>query len=200
MTRTYSDGSVRWSSLTIDELVEAYWETIAPAMRADGMDPETEHPPYRWVADRFRGLIYTLSERHDRTPREFFREDVGVVPYEGYDWELAEDDHEVMVALSEYIESLQQRDLAESTIEATRSRIAAYARRFERRNDVRLTEPHSRETAVETLLRVARRYVTRDAKRHLVSDVRSLCAWLAEEGYHDEHVLEGVELDDVVEG
>jgi len=52
--------------------------------------------------------------------------------------------------------------------------------------------------AVETLRRVVG-YVSRDAKRHLVKDVRTLYAWLAEEGYHDEHVLAGVGLDDVVD-
>jgi len=35
--------------------------------------------------------------------------------------------------------------------------------------------------AVETLRRVVG-YVSRDAKRHLVKDVRTLYAWLAEEG------------------
>jgi len=35
--------------------------------------------------------------------------------------------------------------------------------------------------AVETLRRVVGRYVSRDAKRHLVKDVRTLYAWLAEE-------------------
>ncbi|PHQ39075.1 hypothetical protein DJ69_08125 [Halorubrum persicum] len=57
-----SDGDVRWSALSIDQLVEEYWSTIAPAMRDDGMDPESEHPPHRWLKDGFGGLIYTLRE------------------------------------------------------------------------------------------------------------------------------------------
>ena len=188
-------ADVRWSALTIDQLVEEYWETIAPVMRADGMDPEGELPPYRWIQSDFAGLIYALKERHDRTPMEFLREDVGITPHDGYDWDL--DDDPVAIALDRHIEVLQERGLAESTTEGTRSRLAAYARRFERRTDVSLTESHEREVAVETLARVVGRYVSRDAKRHLVKDVRTLYAWLTEEGYHDEHVLDGVGLDDV---
>jgi len=55
-------ADVRWSALTLDQLVEEYWETVAPVMRADGMDPESEHPPHRWVQSDFSGLIYTLRE------------------------------------------------------------------------------------------------------------------------------------------
>lgn len=191
------DPDLRWSALTLDQLIEEYWETVAPAMQADGMDPESEHPPHRWVKSEFAGLIYTLREHHDRTVAEFLRGDVGIIPHDGYEWEL--DDDAVAIALDRHVEAIHNRGLAESTVEATRSRLAAYARRFERRNDVSLVEPHNRETAIETLRRVARRYVSRDAKRHLVNDVRTLYAWLAEEGYHDEHVLDGVGLDDVVE-
>lgn len=187
-----SDGDVRWSALTIDQLISEYWETVAPAMRADGMDPEAEHPPHRWIQSNYAGLIYSLRERHDRTPKEFFRNDVGIVPHDGYEWELEDD--AVVVALDRHIEALRNRGLAESTVESTRSRLAMYARRFERRADGLLTDPHSRETALEALERVVGRYVSRDAKRHLVNDVRTLYQWLAEEGYHDEHVLEGVGL------
>jgi len=45
--------------------------------------------------------------------------------------------------------------------------------------------------AVETLRRVVG-YVSRDAKRHLVKDVRTLVACARRGGYHDEHVLAGV--------
>ncbi|TKX36629.1 hypothetical protein [Halorubrum sp. CGM4_25_10-8A] len=116
-------------------------------MRADGMDPEAEHP--RWLKADFAGLIYTLSEHHDRTPKEFFRDDVGVVPDDGYDWDL--DDQPVVVALDRHVDALRNRGLAESTIEGTRSRLAAYARRFEHGTDVSLVESHSREQAVATL-------------------------------------------------
>jgi hypothetical protein len=190
-------ADVRWSALKLEQLVAEYWETVAPAMRADGMDPEAEHPPHRWLKADFAGLIYTLREHHDRTPTEFFREDVGITPHDGYDWEL--DDDAAAIALDRHVEALRERGLADATVDGARSRLAAYARRFEQRNDVSLIEPHDRETAVETLRRVAGRYVSRDAKRHLVNDVRTLYAWLTDEAYHDEHVLEGVGLDDVEE-
>jgi len=189
-------ADVRWSALTLDQLVEEYWETVAPVMRADGMDPESATPPHRWVQSDFSGLIYTLREHHDRTVAEFLRDDVGITPHEGYEWDL--DDDAVATALDGHVDALRERGLADSTVEGTRSRLAAYARRFERRGDVSLIESHDREMAVETLRRVVG-YVSRDAKRHLVKDVRTLYAWLAEEGYHDEHVLAGVGLDDVVD-
>jgi len=127
----------------------------------------------------FSGLIYTLREHHDRTVAEFLRDDVGITPHEGYEWDL--DDDAVATALDGHVDALRERGLADSTVEGTRSRLAAYARRFERRGDVSLIESHDREMAVETLRRVVG-YVSRDAKRHLVKDVRTLYAWLAEEG------------------
>jgi len=69
-------------------------------MRADDMDPESEHPPHRWVQSDFSGLIYTLREHHDRTVAEFLRDDVGITPHDGYEWDL--DDDAVATALDRY--------------------------------------------------------------------------------------------------
>jgi len=156
-------ADVRWSALTLDQLVEEYWETVAPVMRADGMDPESEHPPHRWVQSDFSGLIYTLREHHDRTVAEFLRDDVGITPHEGYEWGPRRRRRRDRARWPRR-RAPRERGLADSTVEGTRSRLAAYARRFERRGDVSLIESHDREMAVETLRRVVG-YVSRDAKR-----------------------------------
>lgn len=98
-------ADVRWSALTLDQLVEEYWETVAPVMRADDMDPESEHPPHRWVQSDFSGLIYTLREHHDRTVAEFLRDDVGITPHDGYEWDL--DDDAVATALDRHVDALR---------------------------------------------------------------------------------------------
>jgi len=100
-------ADVRWSALTLDQLVEEYWETVAPVMRADDMDPESEHPPHRWVQSDFSGLIYTLREHHDRTVAEFLRDDVGITPHDGYEWDL--DDDAVATALDRHVDALRAR-------------------------------------------------------------------------------------------
>jgi len=148
-------------------------------MRADGMDPESEHPPHRWVQSDFSGLIYTLREHHDRTVAEFLRDDVGITPHEGYEWDL--DDDAVATALDGHVDALRERGARRfhrggNTLATRCIRSALRAA-----GDVSLIESHDREMAVETLRRVVG-YVSRDAKRHLVKDVRTLYAWLAEEG------------------
>ena len=65
-------GSASWTLLGRDGLVDAYWDVIAPAMRDDGLDPETEQPTYEWLNEHgFRRFIYTLQEHHDTTVTAF---------------------------------------------------------------------------------------------------------------------------------
>jgi len=137
-------ADVRWKCAHArSPLVEEYWETVAPVMRADGMDPESEHPPHRWVQSVVRGSSTCLREHHDRTVAEFLRDDVGITPHEGYEWDL--DDDAVATALDGHVDALRERGLADSTVEGTRSRLALRsAVRFERRATYRLL---SRTTA-----------------------------------------------------
>jgi len=49
-----------------EELVGAYWAVVAPAMEADGLDPD--QPTHSWLRDHdFRPLLYVLREYHDMT-------------------------------------------------------------------------------------------------------------------------------------
>ena len=48
--------------------VDAYWAVVAPAIEADGLDPDQEKPTHSWLRDHdFRPLLYALREYHDMT-------------------------------------------------------------------------------------------------------------------------------------
>lgn len=38
--------SYQWTTKDLDDLEQFYWAEIAPAMEADGRDPEHQQPPY----------------------------------------------------------------------------------------------------------------------------------------------------------
>jgi len=133
---------VRSSARTLDRLRRGIPKPIPRRLCAPTAWTRERTPAARWVQSDFSGLIYTLREHHDRTVAEFLRDDVGITPHEGYEWDL--DDDAVATALDGHVDALRERGLADSTVEGTRSRLAAYARRFERRGDGRLL---SRTTA-----------------------------------------------------
>lgn len=123
--------SIRWSTKDLDDLEGLYWDEIAPAMYADGLDPETEPPTYQWLADNgYRGLEYALREHHDYTVQSFFTEHVGIGETPGFEWEIS---HEpTLNELTAYIEHLKTRkQRQESTVNTIRSRLATYARTHE---------------------------------------------------------------------
>jgi integrase len=128
--------SVSWTLLDLDELVDVYWHTVAPAMREDGFDPEVDRPTHAWLsANGFRGLVYALREYHDRSFGEFWADDLGLDREPGgYDWGI---DHEATVALLEaYIESRRERgELSDSSADTLRYRIAKYVRAYRAVND-----------------------------------------------------------------
>jgi len=137
-----------WTLLGRDGLVDAYWDVVAPAMRADGLDPETEQPTYEWLNENgFRRFIYTLQEHHDTTVTEFCEHDLGLQP-QGYDWEI--DHADTVEALERYLDRQQQRkSWSESTVDAHRSRLGRYVRAYARVNDTDdLLSPVARESDV----------------------------------------------------
>jgi integrase len=118
-----------WTLLDRNGLVEAYWDVIAPAMEADGLDPETAQPTYEWLNEQgFRRFIYTLQEHHDTTVSEFWSQDLGLES-RGFDWKIEND--ETANALERYLDRQQQRkSWSESTVDAHRSRLARYVRAY----------------------------------------------------------------------
>ena len=127
---------ISWTMLDLDDLVDAYWSTVAPVMREDGLDPGTERPTHAWLsANGFRGLVYALREYHDRTFGEFWSEELDLEQEtERYDWGTG---HEPTVDLLEtYIESRRERgELSDSSADTLRYRIAKYVRAYRDIND-----------------------------------------------------------------
>ena len=152
-----------WTLLDRDGLADAYWDVIAPAMRADGLDPETEQPTYDWLNDHgFRRFVYTLQEHHDSTVTEFCRQDLGLEP-EGYDWGI--DHADTVDTLERYLDRQRQRkSWSESTVQAHRSRLARYVRAYAAVNDTDdLLAPVDRASDVPTHEAVDACWATFDA-------------------------------------
>jgi len=127
---------ISWTLLDLDDLVDTYWRTVAPVMREDGLDPETDRPTHAWLsANGFRGLVYALREYHDRTFSEFWSDDLDLEQEtEHYDWGTG---HKPTVDLLEsYIESRRERgELSDSSADTLRYRIAKYVRAYRDAND-----------------------------------------------------------------
>lgn len=121
---------VSWTLLDRQELVEAYWDVVAPAMREAGLDPERERPTHEWLSSHgFRGLVYALREYHDRSFGAFWSDDLGLRAERSYDWGT---DHARTVDLLEgYVESRRDRgELSEASVETLRYRLASYVRAY----------------------------------------------------------------------
>lgn len=139
--------SISWTQLAVDELVDVYWDVIAPAMREDGLDPLKDRPTHEWLsAHSFRGLIYTLREHHDRSFGEFWAHDLELEEDDLFEWGI---DHDQTIELLEaFLDSRRDRgNLRESSIDALRSRLAAYVRAYAAENAVDdLIAPIERES------------------------------------------------------
>lgn len=141
---------VLWSLLDVDDLTDAYWAVVAPAMRDAGLDPESDRPSYSWLRNHgFRKLVYTLREYHDRTFTEFWEDDLGLQDApDGYDWGIT---HESTVdALEDFLDSKRTRGgLSESSIETLRYRLAKYVRAYSAEHDTdNLLTPVARDSDV----------------------------------------------------
>lgn len=130
------EDEIRWTLLSREELVEAYWEVIAPAMRDDGFDPETERPTHEWLREHeYRTLLYALREHHDRTFTQFWTQDLDLeTDDDEYDWEI--DHGPTIKALEAFLESRRRRGgLSDSSIDTLRYRLARYVRTYAAIND-----------------------------------------------------------------
>lgn len=127
--------TISWTLLAIDDLVEVYWDVIAPAMRSTGLNPDTDRPTHAWLAaNGFRGLVYALREYHDRSFGEFWTDDLGLEQDDAYDWGI---EHDTTIELLEsFLSSRRDRgNLSESSIDALRYRLATYVRAYAAKND-----------------------------------------------------------------
>jgi integrase len=141
---------VPWTLLDLPGLVDAYRTVVAPALVAEGRDPETDRPTHRWLRDRgFRPLLYALRKYHDRTFSEFWAEDLGLQSNDaGYDW--ATDHERTVEAIESFLASRRDRKgLAESSIDTLRYRLNRYVRAYRAANGTGdLLTPVARESDV----------------------------------------------------
>jgi site-specific recombinase XerD len=121
---------VPWTLLDVEDLADAYHEVIAPALRADDLDSETDKPTLDWLRDNgFRSLLYTLREHHDKTFGEFWSEDLGLDAGDERDWST--DDDRTIEALESFLDSRRDRaELADSSIRTLQYRLDRYLRAY----------------------------------------------------------------------
>lgn len=145
-----NDDEIRWTLLSLDELGDAYWKVIAPAMRNDGFDPETERPTHDWLREHeFRTFLYALREHHNRTFSQFWDRDLDLEEADsGYDWGI---EHKPTIdALESFLDSRRSRgELAASSVQTLRYRLATYARAYADVNEIEdLVTPVARDSDV----------------------------------------------------
>ena len=42
-----SFDEIRWSTCSLEEFIQLYWEQVAPSLEAAGLDPRTEKPTHQ---------------------------------------------------------------------------------------------------------------------------------------------------------
>lgn len=123
-----------WTLLDREELEDAYWEHVAPTLRAEGRDPEAERPTHQWLREQgFRTLIYTLREHHDRTFAEFWAADLGLGDPEPEEYDWASDDEATVDALESFLAKHAERNepiQSETTVQTYRYRLNRYVRAY----------------------------------------------------------------------
>ncbi|WP_232820591.1 tyrosine-type recombinase/integrase [Halorussus litoreus] len=127
-------AGVRWTTCSLDEFRELYWEVIAPRLEAEGCDPETDRPSHQWFREEgLRAFLAALRRHHDRSFGEFWREDLGLGGKSGYDW--ATDDPDTRDALETFLDRRRTRHaVSRSTIETKRRRLNLYVRAYREAN------------------------------------------------------------------
>ena len=119
---------VRWTLLDIEEIVDAYWDTIAADLTVEGLDPKRERPTYEWLVDNgYRQFIYALQEYHDTTVVEFWNSTLDTsVGRDDYDWGV--NDTETRQALSDFVDRRLENDsnYTENSARTHRSRLKRY--------------------------------------------------------------------------
>ncbi|WP_276302370.1 tyrosine-type recombinase/integrase [Halorussus lipolyticus] len=124
-------ADVRWTTCSLDDFCDCYWDIVAPRLEAEGKDPETHQPSHQWFRDEdLRSFLAALRRHHDRSFGDFWREDLGLGDGEGgYDW--ATDHADTREALKRFLDRRRTRhSLRESTVETKRRRLNLYVRAY----------------------------------------------------------------------
>lgn len=143
-----TNETLSWTLLDLEGLAETYWDVVAPVLREEGLDPDSDRPSHEWLSSHgFRGLIYALREYHDMTFGEFWRDELGLEePDAGYAWGI---EHEPTIELLEaYLNSRRDRgNLSDSSGDTLRYRLAKYVRAYRSVNGTDdLVTPVARES------------------------------------------------------
>jgi len=130
---TFDD--IRWTDCSLEDFVELYWDRIAPCLEAEDIDPTTEKPGHQWFRDHSaRSFLAALRRHHDRSFGEFWAETLELGVNKGYVW--ATEDSETVAAVEGFLDRRQSRySLAQSSVDALRTRLNLYVRAYTEAND-----------------------------------------------------------------
>ena len=129
------DG-IRWSTCSLKDFKQLYWEEAAPCLEAEGLDPTTEKPTHQWFRDHsVRSFLAALRRHHNRSFGEFWSEDLGLGDDDnGYSW--ATSDQQTVDALERFLDRRQSRyGLSTSSVDTLRTRLNLYVRAYTEAND-----------------------------------------------------------------
>jgi len=129
-----SFDDIRWTSCTIEDFVELYWEEIAPCLEAEGIDPESEKPKHKWFRDHdARAFLAALRRHHDCSFGDFCDECLRLGNEEGYSWSTT--DNKTIEALEKFLDRRKSRySLASSSVDTLRTRLNLYIRAYSKAN------------------------------------------------------------------
>jgi len=130
-----SFDDIRWSTCSLDDFKQLYWEQIAPCLEAKGMDPASEKPTHAWFRTYdARSYLAALRRHHDRSFGEFWEEDLGLGDDDdGYAW--ASSDAQTVEALERFLDRRQSRySLSASSVDTLRTRLNLYVRAYREAN------------------------------------------------------------------
>ncbi|EJN57368.1 tyrosine-type recombinase/integrase [Halogranum rubrum] len=133
---TPSFDDVRWTTCSLEDFSELYWDEIAPCLEAAGIDSTSEKPTHQWFRDHdARAYLAALRRQHNRSFGEFWTEDLGLGDDdEGYTW--ATTDKQTIDALERFLDRRQSRySLATSSVETLRTRLNLYVRAYREANE-----------------------------------------------------------------
>jgi site-specific recombinase XerD len=133
--RVPSFDDVRWTSCSLKDFTELYWDEIAPCLEAEDIDPSSEKSTHQWFRDHdARAFLAALRRHHDRSFGEFWNEDLGLGDdEESYTWATTDD--ATINALKQFLNRRKSRySLATSSVDALRTRLNLYVRAYREAN------------------------------------------------------------------
>lgn len=130
-----SKQNIRWSRKSLEELRQFYDDEIRTVRHREGYDPD-DRPSARWLQEHgwYSGLEYALRNKHGMTVKEFLIDVVDLEDDESntgaYQWPVEDD--ATTDAAEMFIQSLERRELADSTLDSYRSKVATYLDCYQR--------------------------------------------------------------------